>query len=184
MKSKREQLIDTALDLFYQHGVNSIGINEVLKVSGIAKKTLYNHFQSKDALILAALEQRDKRFLSWLESCLATANSDKALVTSLFTALEQWFENCSPLGDFRGCFFANTSAEIADPESDIFKYCQAHKDKVRHLISTRLHHAKPDLIEAICLVKEGAISRAYVNGETHSAAICIRLIEPMLIQHQ
>lgn len=35
MSKKRQLLIETALDLFYRHGINSIGINEILKVSGL-----------------------------------------------------------------------------------------------------------------------------------------------------
>ncbi|WP_299666825.1 TetR/AcrR family transcriptional regulator [uncultured Psychromonas sp.] len=56
MNKKRQLLIDTALSLFYKKGINTIGINEILQVSGVAKNTLYNHFSSKEELILAALE--------------------------------------------------------------------------------------------------------------------------------
>lgn len=56
MSKKRQQLINIALQLFYEKGINSVGINEILSVSGIAKKTLYNHFTSKEDLVLAALE--------------------------------------------------------------------------------------------------------------------------------
>ena len=77
MNQKRQLLIDTALDLFYQYGVNSIGINEILKVSGVAKKTLYSHFESKEALILATLEQRHVIFIEWLEEQLQRANVEE-----------------------------------------------------------------------------------------------------------
>ena len=52
MSNKRELLTKTALDLFYKNGINSVGINEILKVSGVAKKTLYNYFGSKEELVL------------------------------------------------------------------------------------------------------------------------------------
>ncbi|MBF4438000.1 TetR/AcrR family transcriptional regulator, partial [Vibrio cholerae] len=66
MNPKRQLLIDTALNLFYKNGINSIGINEVISVSGIAKRTLYSHFESKEALILAALQKRHEIFTFWL----------------------------------------------------------------------------------------------------------------------
>jgi AcrR family transcriptional regulator len=66
MSKKRQQLIDTALPLFYEKGINSVGINEILSVSGIAKKTLYNHFTSKEELVLAALEQRNDNLMAYL----------------------------------------------------------------------------------------------------------------------
>ena len=67
MNKKRALLIDTALALFYTKGINSIGINEILKTSGVAKRTLYSHFASKEALVLAALKQRHENFITWLE---------------------------------------------------------------------------------------------------------------------
>ena len=68
VNDKRTQLIDTALQLFYLQGIHAIGINEILATSGIAKKTLYNHFASKEALIQACVIERDKRFMHGLRS--------------------------------------------------------------------------------------------------------------------
>lgn len=80
MNNKRQILIDTALNLFYEKGINSIGINEILKVSGIAKKTLYYHFESKNALVLATLKQRNNTFIKWLEHILGDPKIDKEVV--------------------------------------------------------------------------------------------------------
>ena len=52
--TKRDQLIDTALDLFSRDGFQATGIDRILAESGVAKMTLYNHFKSKDELILAS----------------------------------------------------------------------------------------------------------------------------------
>ena len=56
--SRRDHLVDTALQLFCQHGFRATGIDRVLSESGVAKKTLYNHFKSKDDLIIAARQKR------------------------------------------------------------------------------------------------------------------------------
>ena len=47
---KRTHIILTALSLFYQKGIHSVGINEIISVAGVAKKTMYHHFVSKDEL--------------------------------------------------------------------------------------------------------------------------------------
>lgn len=47
MNEKRRLLIDTAFQLFYEHGIASVGINEILKVSGIAKKNLVSPFSKQ-----------------------------------------------------------------------------------------------------------------------------------------
>lgn len=165
MSKKRELLLNTALELFYSHGVNSIGINEVLKVSGVAKRTLYSHFESKDELVLAALKQRHQVFMEWLELQVENSRSDSEFVERLFDSLESWFLGQeAKLGDFRGCFFINTSAEFSDLDSEISQYCCYHKEQVRELIQKRLSTNSSELTSAICLVKEGAITTAYMTG--------------------
>ena len=164
--SKRQQLIDTALDLFYRHGVRAIGINEVLKASAVAKRTLYSHFDSKDALVLAALQHRHETFLGWLERHIEHAASNEEMVQKLFAALGRWFRSDDAvLGDFRGCFFINTSAEFSDPDSPISQACRAHKRDVRKLIGRHLPKADESLADTIFLLKEGAITTAYLTGD-------------------
>ena len=51
MKSKRDELVETALRLFYTQGFNATGIDKILAESGVAKMTMYKHFKSKDELI-------------------------------------------------------------------------------------------------------------------------------------
>ncbi|EPJ44277.1 MAG: transcriptional regulator, TetR family [Osedax symbiont Rs1] len=174
MTSKRQLLIDTALQLFYENGVNSVGINKILKVSGIAKKTLYHHFNGKEALILAALSQRNNNFIRWLESHLKNSTTDQQLIENLFNALTTWFTNsAAELGDFRGCFFINTSAEFCDPSSQIAKYCQFHKRQVRAIIGKYLSSPNSQLLDALCLLKEGAITTAYVTNDLDAAQKCL-----------
>ena len=49
--SARQQILETASRLFYQKGIQHVGINEVIAESGVAKRTLYRWFPSKDCLI-------------------------------------------------------------------------------------------------------------------------------------
>ncbi|KGY14396.1 transcriptional regulator [Vibrio tubiashii] len=170
MSKKRQLLIDTALDLFYQHGINVIGINEVLKVSGVAKRTLYNHFDSKEALVLAALEQRHHQFMSWLESVLHKSQSDLDVIENLFDGLDSWFQGKSEiLGSFRGCFFINTAAEYSHPDSSIVNFCAFHKQEVARIIAAKLSGHSPHLLDAICIMKEGVITTAYMTHKGEQA---------------
>ncbi|WP_340677140.1 TetR/AcrR family transcriptional regulator [Paraglaciecola sp.] len=180
MSDKRQILVDTALDLFYKHGINSIGINEILKVSGVAKKTLYNHFEGKEALVLAALKQRNLIFVTWLEYKLEGAKSNPELVVRLFNALTDWFANrATELGDFRGCFFINTSAEFSNPVSEVSAYCRDHKQQVRSLISQYMPSPDEELLDAICILKEGAITTAYVSNDYSMAKKCIAILHKL-----
>jgi AcrR family transcriptional regulator len=60
--SKREQLIRTAQKQFARNGFHAVGIDAILQGSGVARRTLYNHFRTKDELILAVLRYYDKNF--------------------------------------------------------------------------------------------------------------------------
>jgi len=178
MNKKRQLLIDTALSLFYEKGINTIGINEILKNSGVAKQTLYSHFESKEALILAALEQRHMSFIGWLEAKLDGANSDEKVILQLFSALEVWFTNLEPmLGDFRGCFFINSSAEFSNPSSHVSVFCKKHKQHVKDVIAQHMIKPNPLLLDAICIMKEGAITTAYVTGDHTAARKCIPVLK-------
>ncbi|WP_041522674.1 TetR/AcrR family transcriptional regulator [Gilvimarinus agarilyticus] len=177
MTDKRQLLIDTALELFYRRGVNSVGINEVLSASGVAKKTLYHHFSSKNALLLAVLEQRHRVFIGWLAQQLEGAGSNDEVIERLFNGLSAWFEGRVPqLGDYRGCFFVNTCAELSDTDSEVSRYCQYHKWQVRQLIAGALTGESDTLLDAVCLLKEGAISTAYVAQEKCIAERCVQVL--------
>ncbi|GAA5213450.1 TetR/AcrR family transcriptional regulator [Corallincola platygyrae] len=170
MTDKRALLTDSALQLFYEKGINSVGINEVLKVSGVAKKTLYNHFDSKEALVLATLEARDQIFLGWLAKRLSEASSNAELVEALFASLTDWFNSRVPeLPPFRGCFFINSSIECGETSKAVSIYCQTHKAKVRELIENQLAEPNASLLDALCLLKEGAIVSAYVSQDLEAA---------------
>ncbi len=53
----KERILDTAERLFYRHGIRATGVDTIAAEVGISKRTLYNHFPSKDALIAAYLKR-------------------------------------------------------------------------------------------------------------------------------
>ncbi|WP_421865692.1 TetR/AcrR family transcriptional regulator [Motiliproteus sp.] len=176
MSAKRMQLIETAFALFYCKGVHAVGINEVLAESGVAKKTLYHHFDSKEALIAAVVDYRDQRFLSWLESRFAMAKSGLEKVETLFDALDDWFnDRVSALMPFHGCFFINVSGEYGDLDHPIHQQCARHKQRVAALIESQLmplvnsSTQAQQISQSLCLLKEGAISQAHVQGDKNAA---------------
>lgn len=181
MQNKRQLLVETALQLFYQHGVNSIGINEVLKHSGIAKKTLYNYFASKEELVLATLAERHQRFITWLTTQLSDCHSNRELAEKLFSGLDLWFHNkADSLGNFRGCFFINTAAEFGDPSSAIHQACLQHKQVVEALIAAHMPQPNTPLLTLLCILKEGAIVCAYVNHQPQAARQSLQALLPLL----
>lgn len=187
MNEKKLVLIKTALRLFYSNGINSVGINEILKESGVAKKTLYNHFSSKDELVLATLQYRDNIFSLWFKSLLDSKPIGSESIIAIFYGLDDWFNNrVTELDEFKGCFFINTSAEYSDSNSLARHYCKAHKSKIRALIKENISTfiKKLDeceaITEVICLLKEGAIVSASVEGNVNAALKCLPTVMKLI----
>ncbi|ASP39244.1 TetR family transcriptional regulator [Bacterioplanes sanyensis] len=175
---KRLQLVETALQLFYRHSVYSVGINDILQTAGVARKTLYHHFASKEELLLAALQLRDQRWCQWLDERLHTAHTGLALLDELFLALQDWF-NGQALGEFYGCFFQHCSAEFSDPEHPVSRLCQQHHLAVSALLLKHLQRcsvteqAQP-CCDLLVLCKDAAIAQAQL-GMTDAAERAQRL---------
>ena len=59
----RARILKTAGELFYQDGIRATGINRIISQSRVAKATFYTQFPSKDALVVAWLQQPETRWL-------------------------------------------------------------------------------------------------------------------------
>jgi len=107
----RQKILQTASDLFYQKGIQHVGINEVIATSNVAKRTFYKHFPSKDQLILEVMLYREKQWLQWFEKSVELRGKtarEKLLAT--FDVLGEWYAQ----PDFRGCPFINAVLELAN----------------------------------------------------------------------
>jgi AcrR family transcriptional regulator len=91
--SKRDVIVAAALRLFYRHGFNATGIERIIKEAGVSKKALYNHFKSKDELVLATLRQRDELFRNNLmRETERLGSTPRERLLSVFDVHHQWFQ--------------------------------------------------------------------------------------------
>src|SRR5207342_2211229 len=95
----KERILETADKLFYLQGIRAIGVDTIASEIGISKRTLYNHFPSKDTLIMAYLE---RRFVQPRPSEKPPAEQ----ILASFDSRERRFT----AKDFRGCPFVNAVA--------------------------------------------------------------------------
>ncbi|EPJ49701.1 MAG: hypothetical protein OFPI_23250 [Osedax symbiont Rs2] len=190
MSDKKMIITRTALQLFINKGIHAVGINEVIKQSKVAKKTLYHHFSSKDLLIISTLEYRDQLFMQWLEQRLSQASEAKSAAIELFLALDDWFNNrVTVLGDFNGCFFINACAEYKDPSCAINQCCKMHKANVQNLLGKYVDQFEADknaaalLTKQLCILKEGAITTALVQRDLAAALKLIEVVKLLVQRH-
>ena len=168
--SKREQIVSVALKLFYQNGFHATGIDRIIKEAGVSKKTLYNHFKSKDELVLAALRKRDELFRNNLmRKTERLSSTAKERLLSVFDAISEWLQE----KDFAGCMFINASAEYSKADNPSHILCAEHKRLVREYIRDLAVQAEMDnpeeLSQQLNLLIEGAIVDAHVSGNKDAA---------------
>ncbi len=179
--SKREQLVETALELFCSGGFHATGIDRILAESGVAKMTLYNHFKSKDELILAALRLRDERFRNWFMRDVERRTRDpRGRLLACFDALAEWFAR----PDFSGCTFINAAAEFGQSGNPIHGACAEHKRLVaayvRDLVEAAGATEPQDLADGLVLLMEGAIVMTHVADDAEAAAKAKRAAEVLI----
>ena len=179
--TKREQLVDTAIDLFYRDGFHATGIDKILTESGVAKMTLYKHFKSKDELILAALRKRDEIFRNMFMQCVESrAKEPRKQLLAIFDTLDEWFGT----RDFSGCMFINAAAEFPEAESPIHVICAENKRLVVKYITDLAEKAgfkNPDLLgQGLTLLMEGAVVMYYVGNQKDAAMQAKKSAEQLL----
>jgi AcrR family transcriptional regulator len=116
----KDRILETADRLFYLQGIRAIGVDTIAAEIGISKRTLYNHFPSKDALISAYLE---RRFVQPPPSDKPPAEQ----ILGTFDSLERRFAS----KDFRGCPFVNAVAELGTEDQSVRKVAIAFKESRR-----------------------------------------------------
>ena len=62
----RERILDTASRLFYDQGYQATGINQIIEEASIAKSSLYQHFRTKDDLLVAYLKIAEREWFEGL----------------------------------------------------------------------------------------------------------------------
>ncbi|UFU01688.1 TetR/AcrR family transcriptional regulator [Ruania suaedae] len=151
------RILATAEDLFYSRGITAVGVDLIAEHSGVTKRTLYDRFGSKDALVAEYLAGRDQR---WREAVLAAIEAcDDAgeAVLAPFAALRTWTATST-----RGCAFINALAELPDPAHPAHRIAVDQKRWLHRLfadLATRAGCAEPAaLATRLLLLHEGALA--------------------------
>jgi AcrR family transcriptional regulator len=163
------RILDVASELFYWRGIHAVGVDTIAAESGITKRTLYDRFGSKDALVLAYLRERDHR---WRDLVLARVDrehgDDAQRVLAPFDALEEWLASES-----RGCAFVNAFAELPDPGHPARQVIGDSKRWLRELFGGLLVASRarqPELLaRQLFTLHEGAIIAFSVMADRTAA---------------
>ncbi|KQN55547.1 TetR family transcriptional regulator (plasmid) [Erwinia sp. E602] len=187
-ESAHDKLLRAAQVLFYAHGISSTGIDAIIKRAGVAKKSLYNNFSSKDALIAAYLQVRHQEWLDFYQRRVAQAATPREKVIAVFAAYGDHAEFAYEHG-FRGCGLLNAAAEFP-ADSAGRREVRKHKEQVEAILVTHLAElANPQgrdialLARHFSFLLEGSICRAGLEGNsaciTQACAMAQQLMEAL-----
>lgn len=175
--SARERLLDATEALIYAGGIHATGVDAIVQQSGTARKSFYTHFGSKDALVAAALERRDERWMNWfIQGTLRHGESTRTRLLGMFDVLREWFASA----DFHGCAFLNAAGEIASAEDPIRVVAREHKERLLAFVRTQCDEYMAErnvadsnqaarLARQWLILIDGAIGVALVSGEPDAA---------------
>ncbi|MFS0866585.1 TetR/AcrR family transcriptional regulator [Microbacterium sp. 179-B 1A2 NHS] len=171
------RVLDAATTLFYTHGIAAVGVETIAATAGVTKRTLYDRFGSKEALVCAYLRRRDEEWTARWEERIATAPEPRAL-----TVFDAYAEDAEPSG--RGCAFVNAASELAD-EHPGKAVIREHKAAVRARIEqlVTIDAARADAVAVahhIFLLAEGAIAQQGVDGDAGHLRRARRLAAELL----
>gem|GEM_PF-1083690 len=155
----RERILKVADRLFYTDGVRATGTEKIMSIAEVAKATFYRHFESKDALVLAYLENRDRALWDYL--------SHPAPPEDLREALTK-FEQMANWPEIIGCPFLRIASEYPDTAHPYHRLAIEHQNKILDYLTDLL---KPFAIDkraaaAILSVIDGAFSIRMLYGNT------------------
>jgi AcrR family transcriptional regulator len=171
-KTARERVLEVAGDLFYREGVRAVGIDTIIARSGVAKMSLYRNFASKDDLVVAYLEERDRRFFAWWDGAVGPEGEEPS--ARLRRLVRATVEKVRRPG-YRGCPFLNTSAEFPDAAHPARAVIAAHRGEVRerlHAICRRWNPRRPEaLATQLIVLMDGVYASAGALTDGQAAAI-------------
>ena len=180
----RDRILKAARDLFYRHGIHSVGVDAIAEAADTNKMTLYRHFKSKDELIAECLREVGKAIdRAWVESERAHAGDPKGQLLAWLRFVAEYKLGVSS----RGCVFVNTAIELPDPNHPARRVVEERKSLYRTKCIELCRKAglrDPELLaDHLFLLSEGAQVSLQCVGPKGPAARLIEMFESLVAAH-
>jgi AcrR family transcriptional regulator len=175
--SARQRLIDAAIRRFYRDGFRNVGIDQVLTDVGISKTAFYKHFESKEDLMIAALEMQNR----WLQETFRAMISERGGPTAIgqLYAVLDVVESIIESDEYQGCMFVNVSMEFPLPHEPAHVLASQNKQAIEdiiHALARQVGATEPRaLAQEMCLIMEGAYVTRHVTGNRQTIDIARRV---------
>jgi AcrR family transcriptional regulator len=166
--SPRDRLLAAASELFYEHGVHTVGIDTIIERAGVAKASLYSTFGSKDELVRAYLETRAEARRARLADEIDRHQDPTARLLAVFDVLASTVAQPG----FRGCAFANAAAEseLDSAAADITRDVRRRMLETLTQLARALGVRNPTaLARQLTLLYDGALAQSRLDPSPAAA---------------
>jgi AcrR family transcriptional regulator len=156
----RARILAVADRLFYAEGVRATGTEKIMSIAEVAKATFYRHFESKDALVLAYLENRDQALWDYLSQPAPPKDLREALIK---------FEQMANWPEIIGCPFLRIASEYPDTSHPFHRMAIQHQNKIVDYLTDFLEPFAIDkraAAAAILSLIDGAFSLRMLYGNS------------------
>lgn len=173
----RQRLIDAAARRFYRDGFRNVGIDQILADVGISKTAFYKHFECKEDLMLAALDDHNGLMLETFRSMARERGGPTPIgqLQALLDVVEHFIES----DDFQGCIFVNVAMEFPLPHEPAHIAAAKNKQAIEEMVyglAVEAGAADPrSLAKELCLIMEGAYVTRHVTGNKQTVEIARRV---------
>jgi AcrR family transcriptional regulator len=161
----RSKVLSAAARLFYERGVNGVGVNDIAAEAEASKLSIYRYFQSKENLVERMLAAHSDRIHDWLRRETEAAPAGPERVLAIFDLLMHWFAE----RNYRGCAVLNTVIDTRGDQEGVRTIAREHLRRYRDLLTERLveagaTHPEP-LARQLLLLIEGVTMVTTVDGD-------------------
>jgi AcrR family transcriptional regulator len=160
------RILAAAYRLFYRRGFGRVSMDAVAEGAGVTKRTVYQHFDSKDALVGALLAEQESEALALVREWGTAATSEAELIGGMFGGLDRWAARPRWLGSG----YTRVALELADlPGHPARVVARRHKRAVEDWLTDRLRAFACPWPEArareLMLLMEGALTLMLIHGD-------------------
>ncbi len=172
-----ERLLTTASNLFATQGIRAVGIDTILREAGVAKASLYSSYGSKDALVIAYLNELDQADRKRWETKTCGLDDPVAKLLAFFDLAAA----AARKRQFRGCLYANAATEYP---GDTLEPVRAHRLWMRRLLSELLRNAGVSdaaaTAQRIQLIYDGALTASKLERATAPITLARQMVAELI----
>ncbi len=180
-----QRLVEAAIRRFYRDGFRSVGLDQILNDVEISKTAFYKHFESKEDLMLAALEMQNCWFQDKLRTMIRDCGGPTPVgqLHAVFDVVEDIIES----DDYQGCIFINAAMEFPLPHEPAHLAASRNKQAIEDIVTVLAGEANAteprQLAQEMCMIMEGAYVTRLVTGKRETIDIARRIATLTIAAH-